>query len=245
MNRDDDDGYGQEDGDESVGYAPASPFAKSMVAQPWLRGSTPPWHLWGTTQTVTTVLTATGARVGSTNQLLRINYKRPETWHFLFSARLISGPDNTATFFSTIDVNWELTTGIGRSALRMHFEPTPTWNGIIPPFERFRFQWGPVSTAFPVGAHIWSTQSQSPSRTFQGDGPFTVSVPVTEIVAQDIQLQAQVIGITIPANVAAAGQPVAVELTAHFAPKNHIRPDWFLQKQPIETQFPGDETGGT
>ncbi|HEY6726636.1 MAG TPA: hypothetical protein VI197_21525 [Polyangiaceae bacterium] len=242
-----DDDDGQDDGDGwSVGASRGVQFAKGMQAQPWLRGNSPPWHLWGNTQRLTVPIQLTGAgvdRSGTTNQLLRISYKRPETWHWLFHARLVSGPANTAGFFSTITVSWELATGIGRSAVRMFAEGAPYF--AIPPFERFDFRWGPVNTAFPVGAHIWSTQSTAPTRFFNGDGPFTEGPPVTEIVGQDIQLQVQLQAVTVPANVAAVGQTCTLEVSAMFSPKNHVRPDWFFNKAAIEQQFPGDEVGGT
>lgn len=233
--RDDDDG--QYDGE--VRYQ-----ANPMQSQPWMRGSSPPWHLWGNTQQITVPIETTGAiRAGVTNQLVRIAYKRPETWHWLFSARLISGPANTPGFFTRIFVHWELTTGIGRSATMVHFGA----NGAFaqPGFDDYTFQWGPVNTPFPVGAHIWSTEAQSPSKSFVGDGPNTLGPIVNQIVSQDLQLQVQIVGLTVSDNVLAAGQRAVVEVSAQFAPKTHVRPDWLQLDVPPEAQFSGEEVGGS
>ena len=97
---------------------------------------------------------------------------------------------------------------------------------------------------FPRGAQIWSTEALSPSKSFQGDGPIAYGEGINQIVAEDLQLQVQVVGLTIPANVAAAGQNAVVEVSALFAPKTHVRPDWLQLDVPIETQFPGSEVGG-
>jgi hypothetical protein len=65
---------------------------------------------------------------------------------------------------------------------------------------------------------------------------------VTEIVAQDIQLNVRAqIGISG----ALVGYPynAVCEVTALFAPKTHVRPDWY-REGPQEVQFPGGEVGG-
>jgi hypothetical protein len=242
MNRRDDDDA-QVDGDDQRG---PSPFATSMRAQPWMRGGLPPWHMWGNTQQVTVPIETTGfARQGVTNQLVRIAYKRPESWHWLMSAKMISGPDNTPGFFSRILVHWELTVGLGRSAIQMQFELNSlTQTFAIPAFEDFEFRWGPVFPAFPRSAHIWSTQARAPSRFFDAETPQPAGDPVQQIVAQDLQLQVQIVGLTVPANVAAVGQNVVVEVAAMFAPKTHIRPDWLQLDVPPEAQFSGEEVQG-
>lgn len=239
MNRFREDDYGQVDGDASVQFQ-ALP---SDAIQPWLREQQPPWHMWGNTQQISAVIETTGAlRVGTTNQLVRISYKRPETWHWIFSARLLSGPANTAGFFTRLFVHWELTSGIGRSAIQMAF-PNVATTFAQPAFDDFTFQWGPVNPAFPVGAQIWATEATTPGKSFQADGPASFGNPLQQIVAQDLQLQVQIVGLTVPANVAAVGQTAVVEVSAQFAPKTHVRPDWFIPK-PAEMKFPGAEIQG-
>lgn len=240
--RDDDDGHGQVDGDAS----PWAHFSRGMRGQPWMHGSEPPWHLWGNTQRIEFPIETTGAfRQGVTNQLIRVAYKRPETWHWIFQARLISGPNNTVGFFSRIFVHWELTVGIGRSMQRMHFEnaTTPGANFPIRAFEEYTYRWADPDP-FPAGATIWSTQTTAPSRDFDAAGPFPAGPAVTEIVAQDIQLQVQVVGLTAVGNVAAVGQNAIIEVSAQFAPKTHVRPDWLQLEVEPEAQFTGQELGG-
>lgn len=233
------DDEGQVDGDASVAFVP-----KATTSQPWLREGTAPWHMWGNTQRVRVPIETTGApRQGVTNQLVKISYKRPETWHWLFSAKLISGPANTAGFFTRIFVHWELSTGIGRSVVPMNFGFGLPF--AQPAFDTFTFQWGPVNPAFPANAQIWASQATSPGKSFQGDGPATTGAGVNQIVAQDLQLQAQLVGLTVPANVAAVGQVAVIEVSALFAPKTHVRPDWFMSPGgPPELAFPGAETQG-
>jgi hypothetical protein len=219
------------------------PFAMQPGAQPWLRTPTPPWHMWGNTQLIDVPIETTGAaRQGVTNTLCRISYKRPESWHWLFQARLISGPNNSPTFFSRVFVHWEINAGIGRSVQRMMFEN----NGqpfAIPAFDQYTFRWADPAP-FPIGAYIWSSHTLSPSKLFDAAGPNTLTHPVTEIVAQDLTLQVQVVGLTVADNVAAVGQTVRLEVSAQFAPKTHVRPDWLHPNGPLEEQFPGDEIGG-
>jgi hypothetical protein len=233
---------------DGEGMDPRSPFATNMRSAPWLQAM-PPWHMWGNTERLTVPVETTEApRAGSVQQLIKISYKRPETWHWLFKARLVSGPDNTAAFFTRIFVRWNLIAGIGRSTILMvgEFRPPPAPNIDLRPFERYIFQWGPVDTAFPRDATIYTTQANSPPREFQGDGPFPDTGPaIAQIVAQDIQLSANIVALTHEDNVAAVGQPVTVELSAQFSPKTHVRPDWMQLDAPVEAQFAGAETGGT
>ena len=238
---------GQVDGDfaGSVNFTP-------NTAQPWLRSGMPPWHLWGNTQRITTVVETGGVfRQGQPGQLVKVSYKRPETWQWLFHAKLISGPENTATFFSTVFVVWDLTIGVGRSAIQM-VGTTDRFGRQS--FERFDFQWGPVVTEFPVGAKIYTSQVLAPNRFFTTETPGSDQTgnavagnqsasTIEQIVAQDIQLQCRVVALTVPANLAALNQPVEVEVSAAFAPRSHVRPDWY-RKGPAEIAFPGDEIEG-
>lgn len=232
----DDDDDGQVEGD---GPPPGNPFATSMHAAPWLRGGMPPWHLWGNTQQIVVPIETTGAlRKGVTNQLIRIAYRRPETWRWLFSARLLAGPDNTAGFFTRLFVHWELTVGVGRSVIQMAFGEGGR------AFEDYVFQWGPINPAFPRGAQIWTSETASPARTYTGDGGNLPGPPSPLVVAEDIQLQVQIVGLTVVDNLAAVGQNATVEVSAQFAPNVHVRPDWLRLDVPPEAQFPGAEIEG-
>lgn len=203
---------------------------------------TTPWHLWGNLQRQSTPVETVGQfRFGNQQQLCKVGYGRPDTWHWFFSARLISGPDNTAGFFTRVFVHFDVTLGSGRAATPIAFEFTPFAK---PSFEDYTFQWGPVNPAFPANAMIWSTQSLSPNRSFQGDGPNVADVPLTQIPAESIQVQCRIVALTAVGNVAAVGQPVEVEVSSYWAPKSHVRPDWFQVDALPHTQFPGNEVPG-
>jgi hypothetical protein len=253
MNRWDEEGndgdYGQVDGDE--GPQPVANFAPN-TAQPWLRSGIPPWHLWGNTQKIDITIQTLAAGVPalpSAGQLVKIAYKRPESWNWILSARLLSGP--VADFAGiTITVLYDLTIGIGRSTIQMQNIPNAIFASKS--FEMHQFVLG-VGDPFPIGAQIWTTQSLAPSRNFRTDFPFgnttgnavppdeSASV-VDRIVAQDIQLSCRVYAITGISDVA-LGQPVQVEVSAQFAPASHVRPDWYRQG-PEEVSFPGEEVEG-
>lgn len=223
--------WGQHDGDAPFG---GSPFATAQGQQPWLRQTDPPWKMWGNEQTVTLLNVAGNTTAPLKQQLLRVSYKRPETWHWLFSATLLQGPQALGGFGAALFVSFDLTVGIGRTAIT------------IPGFELFGFQWlGPLLA--PVNTQIWSTQSRAPNRVFATPNPAApVDSIVDQIVAQDIQL-----GVSVSAG--GTGGLVgdySVLVAAQFAPKSHIRPDWYLPDAPdgtpapIEAVFPGDEVGG-
>jgi hypothetical protein len=191
--------------------------------QPKHGAGIPPWHLWGNTQTMSAInAPATAAAVATTSQLVRIGYKRPETWHWMFAAKLLSGPDMGAGNHAAVVVYFDLTVGIGRSMIR------------LPGFEQFVFRWDGIS-AFPQDQQAYSTASLGPNRVLVTPGPPSASEinanPIDEIVAQDIQL-----GCRLFFDITGGGStPVVVEVQAQFAPKTHIRPEWHMHL------FPGAE----
>jgi hypothetical protein len=96
----------------------------------------PPWHLWGHDLSVPVQVTAaTSPATASAQQLVRVDYGRPETWFFNFAA--------TATDVSgvaaTLDVFFDINLGVGRSVI------------VIPGFEHYVFVL-PADT----GKQIWS-----------------------------------------------------------------------------------------
>jgi hypothetical protein len=218
-------------------------------------GGLTPWHLWGNTQTVETLVQDSGAAVRTTTpgQLVRIAYKRPETWHWLFVAKLLEGPPGTVTEFVQVEVQFDLIVGVGRAAallqsLRSGFQDKA--------FESFFFTWGngPAIT-FPRGVQLYTTQVLAPNRIYRtnapgpdqdgnpvpGTGGQAASV-IDKIVAQDLQANCRVVALA-PTGAAAIGQRVVVEVQALFAPAAHVRPDWFADGPP-DVQYPGAETGG-
>lgn len=231
MNRYEDDD-GQVDGDAQPA---ASPFATSMKAQPWLRAGQPPWHMWGNAQTVELVLPAGEASSATIKgQMSKVAYGRPETWHWLFTARAVSGDAADPGEPLQLQVTWELTVGIGRAVQQnLGFD---SWN----------FLWGaPLPDAFPRGRLLWATETYGAplNRTFFSLAPATEPFnKITEIVAQDIQLNVR--ATLVRAVLPGTEKRAVIELGAQWAPVTHVRPDWLQLDVPPEAQFPGGEVGG-
>lgn len=233
------DGYDDDDAQmDGEAYAPAfagqaAQFQPASAGQPWLAQPQPPWHMWGSTQQQIINPASGGASSplvgGPAAQMCKVSYGRPETWHWVFSAKLIAGPDTNAVGEHVIlVVHWDLIIGIGRASI------------IIPDFDQYQFDWND-GAAFPANRHIWSTQTISPGKTFTAPPPTPAGTSLVDsFVAQDIQLQARCVlqELSIPS------APVTVELSAQFSPKNHIRPDWYLPPEtPPEAMFAGKEIG--
>lgn len=200
-----------------------SPFATGQGEQPWLRGQLAPWHMWGTQETVRADAPGFGTPVAVSQQLTKVSYKRPETWHWLFFARLISAPAAGLAEQAALNIRFDVTIGLGRTSVT------------IPFFEFFSWLWGPSANP-PLTQVLWSVSSHAPPRNFNG----LVNNPnvVDQIVAQDIQVNAVV------SNNSSFAGTITAEVASFFAPKNHIRPDWF-RDAPAEATFPGGEVGGT
>lgn len=185
----------------------------------------PPWLLWGNTQVMNVAASAgASANEGNTNTLVRIAYNRPETWRFLFAARIISAPETGPGELAQLNVWFELITGIGRAAIQIPFFsniPDFNWdNGVAVPTE---VRW--INQAF-----------------VQLPGPaFTQPLIFTEtITGQDLTVVAHARFATdIP-----SAAPCVVEVSGQFAPNVHVRPDWSRLDVSEAEQFPGGETGG-
>jgi hypothetical protein len=188
-----------------------------------------PWHMWGTSATLTVPHPSSSAtQFVQSNQLARINYKRPDTWHFLFAAELLAAPDGVLANNVDVIVDFDLFVGIGRASVGMRGRPGE------PGFARITFHYsGPA--AAQIGVTKWTTQSQTEvSNTPTVLNPNPIVLPVVEFPAQDIQCAARV----TTQSASAVDAPTKVEVHAYFAPKHHLRPDWFAQ------EFDGDETEG-
>lgn len=222
-----DDESGQVDGDFAA--APYfAPFQPVNAGQPWLRTPMPPWHMWGDSQNVTVpdigTLTAGGML---TQQLVRVNYRRPESWHWVFLAEILEAPTAILGQQGIVFVVYDLIVGVGRSAM------------VIPNFETFSWQWnGPIPA--PTNVKTWSTQARAPNRQFVTPVPATpVDNVIDQITAQDLQISARV----LTGGTAGLAGAVRLQVSAHVSPKTHVRPDWLLDG-PAEAVFAGAETEG-
>lgn len=181
-----------------------------------------PWHMWGNTQVFEVPQTTTDIPSIVGGQLIKVAYGRPETWSFFFAARLVETLNVSDDGNCVVD--FIVTQGIGRSHLT------------ITPFESFLFAWTWTSgTPFPAGKTKYSTSAVAPDR--DDSAVTSIPNPISELVAQDIQVQVQLHhgGADYYNNI------LKVEVSAFVAPKAHIRPEWF-ERTGI---FRGNEDNGS
>ncbi len=165
--------------------------------------------MWGGNQTFQCSTTGGPGAAVSPGQLVRLSYKRPESWNFIFSTTLLAGADSLAAQIQQVNVNFDLTIGIGRSVI------------ILNSFESLSFVWGPLAAA-PVGGQIWCSEVIAPPRA-PGDTRQNIC---DHIVAQDIQLACRVLYQSTVAN------NVTLEVAAQFSPQVHLRPEWHDKRYP-------------
>lgn len=198
-----------------------------------VQGVTPttPWHMWGSS-VILDGTRGTGITYVS-NQVARINYKRPENWRFWFGARLVGGDPAAGPLPTAVIVVFNLILGVGRSAF-------DTRQAVLTSGNFTQFTW-----LVPVGSIPGSTQYNVKYRTTVTTPPtddnnlITSVTEVDHFVAEDIQCEA-----SMAIAVGAPGDRVVAEATAFFAPNVHVRPDWFRDKADA-TCFRGAEFGGS
>lgn len=231
MYDDDDDGY--VGGPRRRAKAPPQDWAKAGNPMP-------PWHMWGNSQVVRTTMTGgifTGG-AAATVQLAKIQYRRPETWRFVFFSRIIEAtainPDEN------IIVDFDVIVGVGRTNFTLGplVAPTPGLMFSQPQRTRGFVRHWYVSGAGPLflygELYKWSSHGLSPPVNDQD--AFTQRANDL-LTAQDIQVNARVGGVSE----FGSNNPVVIEVGCFFAPNAHVRPDWFNDVN----QFLGGETGGT
>ena len=162
----------------------------------------PPWHMWGNQLEVD--LVATGSPFDlSSQQLVNINYGRPDTWTWIFWCQITESSNPGGT--GVVQARFNLTTGVGRTRLT------------VKDFVTF------IYTTLPnVGTSYTTTTADTEKRI------------ITDIPAQDIILNVN----SIITGSAAPGTVVKMQVGAMFAPKSHIRPEWY------EGNFRGGEDDG-
>jgi len=194
-----------------------------------------PWHMWGTHANVVIPSTAIGVQT-ITQQLGRIEYKRPETWSFFLGGQIISGSTTAAVVVVSARLN--LLFGVGRSVMDTTTQGTA---GIVQEAFGF-FRWRvPVSgLTMPASVDHANKYTTSVRTAPLVENDDATREKIDWIPAQDIQVQASVEMIT--------ADPAAfctVRLTAFFAPRTHVRPDWWRHARMGEAEkFLGGETEG-
>lgn len=178
----------------------------------------PPWHLWGDSQIIECPYTGLFSTTTVTGQLNRIAYGRPESWHFLFSARVIETTlaVQNPTIGQQLTVTFNLTVGLGRSATT------------IQAFEEYVFS-VPLHERLD-GHDCYSTSVVAPVRSSLVTNPNIIE----RIVAQDIQVNVQAVYNTAETH----GDVARLEIGSYFCPISHIRPEWY------RGEFPGGEDHG-
>jgi hypothetical protein len=182
-----------------------------------------PWRMWGETQNVE-VASSGGLVTREEKQILRINYARPESWCFVLGAEMLetTGQSAVGTF---VTVSYKISLGVGRSVIT------------IPDWHVFTWDYNAATISTLNGTVLWTNSVVNRIRA-EGNGTdppqFDDEQWLDTIVAQDIQLAAIVA-------VDSAGEPTRAKVAVHayFAPKTHIRPEWFIR------EFPGNEHKGT
>lgn len=222
----------QIDGDASPAFVQPSPFALAPGQQPWLREGLPPWHLWGNTQQFSVVSGAMGTGATAGGQLIKISYKRPDTWHWFFMARITQlSPLPAGVQNVGLQVDFDLIIGVGRSSIEM------------PSFDRFTWEAQAPAPQIILFQRIWSTQVLAPNK-FQSNvvPPTAIANPLNQVTASDIQVNCRL----SPTGVNNYVYDAQVEVSAYWAPKTHVRPDWFnnFDGVPPEKVFGGGETEG-
>src|SRR5215471_1599563 len=160
--------------------------------------------MWGDSQVVEIVSVAAGLQRAATAQIARVNYARPETWRFLFAAKII---DRSATIDAgaQLIVNWNMQIGVGRSRVEML------------PFAQFI--WSPIGG---IGSQKFASRVRTP--LVNDDLVNTDLNYIDQFVSQDIQLSATLIFVDVTPD-----ERVRVELYGSFAPNTHVRPEWYAR----------------
>ena len=234
MGSHEDDFSGQVDGENGLWANPV--FARGFGEAPFARAGSVPWKMWGGSQTLSVVSGPMGVVADQTQQLLKVSYKRPERWQWMFHVKLESvtpEPDGAGTQSAGVIIDFKVTTGLGRSLVQ------------IPRFERFQWRYdrtasSPSPVNNPAINPLYSSEVFAPNRLQDSVFPSVVTANrIDRLVAQDIQVEAVIQGQSVYVNT------MVLTVSAFFSPAVHIRPEWLIVDGQREQQFPGDETGGT
>jgi len=192
-----------------------------------------PWHMWGGDRILT--VNPSTRLPGDPVQLARINYARPETWSFFLGARILGG-DTPTTGATILTLGFDIMVGTGRSLFQS--QAPAALGGFVTAFSSFTW-------SVPIGS-VPGTQPSNAKYVTQITGPQLddtaaapgVREPIQWLAAQDIQCSVRVLDYLVGA---ASTPGVRVQASAYFAPRSHVRPEWF-GKSP---EFRGEENKGS
>lgn len=176
----------------------------------------PPWHLWGSVQSVS--VESDIVHFSTTQQLAQIRYARPESWRFYFKVAVLNIQGSAVG--STMTTDFNLSIGVGRATT------------LIKPFARFIFT--PAELSALTVKQITSVEllGESAART----SPNIIEVFPAQTIQVDTVTTFDVLGLILPGS--------KIECTAFFAPNVHVRPEWHLRGGSAMEQFSGDEHKG-
>jgi hypothetical protein len=198
---------------------------------------TTPWHMWGNTVPHRMAVNASTVETQVSNQLLRVDYRRPETWSFFLGCKITSASAQLTVPGSTLEVFFNLITGVGRTMFDTT-QPVPlNLSAALPGHAFARFSWALPANVNLLGLpHKWTTTAEGPlidELTASATPPRNV---VEWFPAETIQMMSRA------RLISGEAIELSVDVTAYVAPRTHVRPDWLNADG---TQFPGGETGGT
>lgn len=195
-----------------------------------------PWRMWGSDQRIVIPANAGQPGFGKAPQLVRIDYARPETWSFLYFAKVVgvNGNVNIGAGTNALQVQFKTVVGVGRSTVELwmpQFDwtgadintPTPAQTLLLP--ARFATEWRYTRDA-PAGA------IPPPGAT---DPVYTCD----HVVAQTVQVYCDVV---CAPQVGSSGS-IEVVVGAYYSPRTHVRPEWFRDDE--RSRFMGQEDVGS
>lgn len=166
-----------------------------------------PWHMWGQSKELIATSGGVVTTPSTTGQITKVSYKRPDSFSFLLAAILVGGqgPGGAPVSPGSIAVSFAVTIGVGLSQITLD----PFCIPLV-------FQWNP----FKTNIQKWFSTSLSPVLDDSAATPQRLTTDV--LVAENIQVSATAI-LQTPTN----GDQVIVQVHSYFAPRTHIRPDWY------------------
>lgn len=190
---------------------------------------TAPWLIWGSDQKMRVIANGvTGTTRTTSPQLALIDYARPETWSFFLAMRMESfGPPELGPGQSfTLDAYFNTTIGLARTARTF---PLAVLSYV--------FSFDLNSAGKSPENLIWTTRTRT---RFRLPADQSILVPTDWVEIDSFPAQSINCAVEVRASTTSPGIiPIDLTVTAIFAPKSHIRPEWFK-----DGLYPGGENNG-